>query len=301
VTETLATLVAVATAYAFTRAWQERVTAWWVAAGAGSAALTLVRPAFVLAIPFAVVIGLLVRGQRLRQGLAAGAAAALLLAPWLAWTNHVVGTPVLTVWGEGFNLLLAAHGERLGFQAAEIERDPAFLADLAASRRSAPSGRRLLRDPYAHPRYLRRADVDLRARARSLYAARLRSEPHRVAWENLYRNYFLWTAHHDWYQPDGLALRALQLVDWLLLGLAALGIVLGARRSYASVFVALFLIAYSLTLSTHHVEARFAMPLRGFLLAYVALTLTLGLANLAERRAGAGRSTAAPSPGFPRT
>src|SRR5829696_628406 len=263
VTETLATVLAVATAYAFTRAWQERSTAWWTATGAGAAA------------------------------------AAVLVAPWLAWTTHVVATPVLTAWGEGFNLLLAAHGERLGFQAAEIERDPAFLADLAASRQTAPAAAALREDPYAHPRYLRRADVELRARARSLYADRLRDDPGQVVWENLYRNYFLWTAHHDWYQPDGLALAGLQLVDWVLLVLATGGIVLAARRSRPSFLVALFVLAYSVTLSTHHVEARFAMPLRGFLFAYVALALTVAYAWVAERRAGARRSTTAPSAGFP--
>jgi len=301
VTETLATVVAIATAYAFTRAWQERSAQWWAAAGAGAAALTLVRPAFVLAVPLVVGAAAIARGTRVRSALAAGAAAGVLLVPWLAWTNHVVGTPVLTTWGEGFNLLLAAHGERLGYQAAEIEADPAFLAELEASRRTAPAAAALRRDAYAHPRYLRRADVDLRAKARSLYADRLRDEPAQVAWENLYRSYFLWTAHHDWYQPDGVALIALQLVDWLLLVLAAGGVVLAARRSRAAFLVALFLLAYSVTLATHHVEARFAMPLRGLFFAYVALALTVAQAQLAARRAGARRSTAAPSAGFPPT
>jgi 4-amino-4-deoxy-L-arabinose transferase-like glycosyltransferase len=301
VTETLATVVLVATAYAFTRAWDERSTAWWAAAGAGAAALTLVRPAFALAVPLIVVAAAFARGRRLRNAAATAAAALVLLVPWLAWTNHAVGTPVLTAWGEGFNLLLAAHGEGLGNGAAEIERDPAFLADLEASRRTAPPEGELARDPYAHPRYLRRADVDLRARARTLYGDRLRDEPGQVAWENVYRNYFLWTAHHDWYQPDGLALAALKLVDWLLLVLAAAGLVLAWSRSRASFLVGLFLLAYGITLATHHVEARFAMPLRGFLLAYVALAVMTAWAYLAERRAGARRSTAAPSAGFPPT
>src|SRR5215208_3785776 len=64
VTETLATVVAVATAYAFTRAWDERATLCWAASGAGAAALTLVRPAFVLAIPLVVVAAALCRGRR---------------------------------------------------------------------------------------------------------------------------------------------------------------------------------------------------------------------------------------------
>src|SRR5215208_1094503 len=291
VTETLATLLAVASAYAFTRAWQERSTSWWAGAGAGTAALTLVRPVFVLAIPLVVVAAALCRGRRLRNALATAAAALVLLAPWLAWTNHVVGTPVLTAWGEGFNLLLAAHGERLGFEEAEIERDPAFLADLAASRRTAPSAAELRGDAFAHPRYLRRADVDLRARARSLYADRLHDEPAQVVWENLYRNYFLWTAHHDWYQPGGAASLALRVVDWLLLALAASGLVLGARRSRASLLVGLFLLAYGVSLATHHVEARFAMPLRGFCLAYVTLAVTVAATSIAGRRAGTRRST----------
>src|SRR5215211_3419701 len=96
VTETLAAVVAVATAYAFTRAWQESSPRWWAATGAGCAALTLVRPVFVLTIPVGVVLVLVTRRRRLRSVLAAGAAVVALLAPWLAWTNHVTGKPVLT-------------------------------------------------------------------------------------------------------------------------------------------------------------------------------------------------------------
>jgi hypothetical protein len=170
--------------------------------------------------------------------------------------------------------LLAAHGERLGHNAAEIERDPAFLRDFAAPRGSAPPTGVLLRDPYAHPRYLHRADDELASRARALYRHRLATEPWNVVWENLYRNYFLWSAHHDWYQPGGVALVLLQALEWGLIALALTGIVLAVVGGGAPRWVAAYLLVYSLTLSTHHVEARFAMPLRGLFLAYVALGLT---------------------------
>jgi 4-amino-4-deoxy-L-arabinose transferase-like glycosyltransferase len=285
VTETLATVVAVACAYAFTRTWQERTPGWWAVTGLLTAALTLVRPALVLAVPLAALAALLRPPQRLRGAVTAVLAAALLLVPWLAWTHHVSGKPVLSNWGEGFNLLLAAHGEGLGREAAEIESEPAFLADFTAPRRTAPTRTQLLHDPYAHPRYLERADTQLRTRARSLYWHRLTHDPLQVAWENAYRNYFLWTAHHDWYQPSGLALVALQALDWILLLLAGLGIVLALRGRGAAAGVALFLLAYSVTLSTHHVEARFSMPLRGFFLAYAAFG-ALALARKAQIQNG---------------
>src|SRR5438132_10896559 len=95
VTETLATLGAVAVAYAFTRAWQERAPAWWASTGLLAAALTLVRPVFVLALPVAVVATLLRPPRRARAASAAVVAAAVLLVPWVAWTHHVVGKPVL--------------------------------------------------------------------------------------------------------------------------------------------------------------------------------------------------------------
>jgi 4-amino-4-deoxy-L-arabinose transferase-like glycosyltransferase len=274
VTETVATLVAVALAYAFTRAWQERTSGWWAGAGALAAALTLTRPVFVLVIPL-LVVAAFVRFP-VRNAAAAAVAAAILLTPWLIWTNHVTGKPVLSNWGEGFNLLLAAHGEGLGRGAAEIEREQAFIADTSAPRAQAPTTRELLRDPYAHPRYLRVADEELRSRARELYRERLTDRPLRTLWENVYRNYFLWSAHHDWYQPHGAALVLLRLVDWLLIAFALVGIVVAFVRRGPAAAVATYLVVYSVTLATHHVEARFAMPLRGFFLAYAVLgTATL--------------------------
>jgi 4-amino-4-deoxy-L-arabinose transferase-like glycosyltransferase len=271
VTETLAALLAVAAAYAFTRAWQARHPWWFTATGAIAAGLTLVRPVFVLLVPLVALAALVRSLPRWRAVLGVVAVSALLLGPWLTWTNHVTGRPVLTNWGEGFNLLLAAHGERLGHNAAEIERDPSFLSDFAASRRFAPSAADLRSDPFAHPRYLERADRGLRTRARELYRERLADDPLQVVWENAYRNYFLWSTHHDWYQPQGFALVLLQVVDWILIALALLGIVFAIVRGGAPRWVAAYLLVYSVTLSTHHVEARFSIPLRGLFLAYVVL------------------------------
>jgi 4-amino-4-deoxy-L-arabinose transferase-like glycosyltransferase len=274
VTETLAALLVIAAAYTFTRAWQARDPWWWTATGALAAGLTLVRPVFVLLVPLVALAALVRSFPRWRAVLGVVAVSALLLGPWLAWTDHVTGRPVLTNWGEGFNLLLAAHGERLGHNAAEIERDASFLRDFAAPRRSAPSATELRSDPFAHPRYLERADRELRARARELYRERLADDPLQVVWENAYRNYFLWSTHHDWYQPHGVALVLLQIVDWILIALAVLGIVLAIVRGGAARWIAVYLLVYSATLSTHHVEARFSIPLRGLFLAYVVLGAT---------------------------
>ena len=289
--EGIAAFVALATAYAFTRAWQERSPRWWAACGALAASLTLIRAVFVFVVPLLVVAAALRAGSlRARMG-AAGAVAlssAALLAPWLAWTASVTGKPVLASWGEGYNLLLAAHGEGLGKTQTDVSEDPAFVRDYASVRRLAPTTAKLRNDPEAHPRYMAEADAELRRLARSRYAERLADEPVQVGWEFLYRAFFLWSAHEDWFQPDGLALVVLRLVDAVVLALAALGAVLALARGGAARAVALSLLVYTAVIATHHVEARFAMPVRGLALAFA----TLGLMWLASR-AGLGRRSAA--------
>jgi 4-amino-4-deoxy-L-arabinose transferase-like glycosyltransferase len=274
--ETMAGLMAVACAYAFTRAWQERSARWWAAAGALAASLTLVRVVFVLAVPLVVLAALLrssPAGARVRGALAAGTAASVLLVPWLAWTTVVTERTVLTAWGEGYNLLWAAHGEGYGRPASSVVSSAAFQRDLATVYGLAPTTAELRTDPNAHPRYLARADARLRDRARSLYGDRLQDEPLQVLWEFAYRAFFLWNAHEDWYQPSGAALRGLQALDWALIVLATAGIALALVRGGPGRGIAVFLLAYTLVLSLHHVEARFAMPLRAFYLAFVGFAL----------------------------
>ena len=272
--EGLAPLLAVGCAYAFTRAWQERAPAWWAATGALAAALTLVRAVFVVAVPLVLLAAVLRKGSRGRAAGAALAAAAILLGPWLVWTASVTGRPVLANYGEGFNLLVAAHGEGQGRPFEEVTADPAFLRDFERPHALFPAASELRADPEAHPRYMRRADALLRSSARAEYRERLSDEPLQVAWETISRVGFLWGARHDWYQPERDVLElGLAAVDWLLLVLAAAGLVLCLRRNGAARGVALFLLAYTVVLGTHHVEARFAMPVRGFMLSLVALAL----------------------------
>jgi 4-amino-4-deoxy-L-arabinose transferase-like glycosyltransferase len=305
-TEVVAGLVALCAAYAFTRAWQERAARWWAAAGALAAALTLVRAVFVLAVPLLVLAALLRSGDvRARLGAAALTlvCAAALLVPWLAWTDAVTGRAVLASWGEGYNLLVAAHGEGLGRTATDVANDPAFIRDYNSTRGLAPSTERLLSDPEAHPRYMRRADATLRRLARAEYRDRVAHEPLDVAGETLYRGYFLWTAHEDWYQPGGAALLLLKLVDWITLALALVGLALALARGGPARGVAIFLLVYTAVLATHHVEARFGMPVRGLLLAYAALALaespaaTWARRRLERRRAGTRTARTETSPG----
>src|SRR5215210_4564452 len=89
--ETLAGFLLLAGIYAYTRAHQERSTGWWTAAGALAAALTLTRAVFAVAVPLVLLAALVPRGNRMRNGAAALASAAVLLVPWLAWTDHVTG------------------------------------------------------------------------------------------------------------------------------------------------------------------------------------------------------------------
>jgi hypothetical protein len=277
--EVLAAAVALGAAYAYSRAWQQRSPGWWAVAGALAAALTLVRAVFVVAVVLVVLGALLRGGPRLRQAAAAAGAAALLLVPWLAWTAAVTGRPVLANYGQGYNLLVAAHGEGPGATFAEVTAEPAFVRDFEAPHARFPSAPELREDPDAHPRYVREADGVLAARARGEYGDRLREEPARVFWEGLYRMAFLWWAHEDWYQPDGIALDLLRAVDWALIALALAGIALALSRGGPPRGIALALVAYTLVLGAHHVEARFAMPVRGLMLAFVGLVL----AELAPR------------------
>jgi hypothetical protein len=291
--ETVAATVALAGVYMFTRAWSNGRLGAWASVGALAAVTALVRAVFVFAAPLAVLAALVQRGtgrERLLRAGATAVAAAVLLVPWLAWTNHVVGRATMSVWGEGYNLMLAASGEGHRLTAAEIEAQPEFLARMARIRASLPSAVDLAADRTAHPRYLSTGDKRLRSEAGELYADRLRAEPLQVAWETLYRAWFLWAAHEDWYQPQGIALDGLIAVDWLVLLLALVGSALAVARGGPGRGLVVLLAAYTAILATHHVEARFGIPLRGLYLALVALALVEAFALSArgaheERRA----------------
>ena len=228
--EQLAAFLVLAGVFAYTRAVRSRHLGWWAATGALAGSLTLVRAVFVFTVPLVIAAALLQRGARLRGAVAALACAALLLVPWLAWTNHTTGRAVFANWGQGYNLLVAAHGEGFGrtqtrgLRGSGVHARPRAAASIrAVARAAAPR-------PEAHPRYLARADAEVRSRAVEVYRDRLGDEPLQVLWENVYRAFFLWQAHEDWYQPSGAALVVLQAFDMLVLALALVGLVLALRR-----------------------------------------------------------------------
>jgi 4-amino-4-deoxy-L-arabinose transferase-like glycosyltransferase len=284
--EALAGFLVAAAAYAFVRARQERAPPWWALTGVATAALALTRPLFVLVVPLVVLAALLRRSWR--GALACAGASALLLAPWLAWEGDVTGRVTMASFGEGWNLLIAAHGEGLHRSAVEVERSPAYLHDFRSVHRFAPSAAALRTDPEAHPRYLARADAEQRRLAKHLYWKRLRHEPLTVLGEVVYRGYFLWMAHEDWVQPAAL-LPLLRAVDWLTLALAAAGAALAFRIGGAGRALALFLVLFTLVNAVHHVEARYAMPVRGLQVAFVALALLTALDALRSQRREAER------------
>jgi 4-amino-4-deoxy-L-arabinose transferase-like glycosyltransferase len=284
--EALAGFLVAATAYAFVRAWQERAPAWWALTGLATATLTLTRPLFVLAVPLVLLAALLRRSWR--GALTCAAACAVLLAPWLAWEGDVTGRVTMASFGEGWNLLLAAHGEGLHRTAVEVERSPAYVRDFDSVHRFAPSAAALRTDPEAHPHYLARADAEQRRLAEHLYWKRLRHEPLTVLGEVVYRGYFLWMAHEDWVQPRGFVW-LLRAADWLVLALAAVGAALAFRLGGAGRALALFLVLFTLVNAVHHVEARYAMPVRGLYVAFVALALLTALDALRSERREAER------------
>jgi 4-amino-4-deoxy-L-arabinose transferase-like glycosyltransferase len=274
--EALAGLLVALAAYTFVRARQSRFPWWWAAAGASTSALTLTRPLFGLAVPLIVLAALLVRSWR--GALACAAACALLVGPWLAWEGDVSGKVTLSSFGEGWNLLIAAHGEGLHRTAVQVETSPSYVHDFTSVHRFSPSAAELRRNPEAHPHYLARADAEQRHLAWRLYRRRLGDEPLTVLGEVVYRGYFLWMAHEDWVQPRGFVW-LLRAADWLVLALAAAGAALATRRGGPGRALALFLVLFTLVNAIHHVEARYAMPVRGLYVAFVALALL----TLAER------------------
>ena len=274
--ETLAGTVALALLYLFTRAWERPSWARWLAAGALAGALSLVRAVFVFVPVLLVLAAFARRGttrERLTRAVATAAASAVLIVPWLAWTHSVVGRATMSVWGEGYNLVLAASGEGHGTTAGDVEADPAFQARMDRIRAQVPSAEEISADPTAHPRYLSRADEQVRDDALELYRERLADEPLDVLWDSLYRMWFLWNAHEDWYQPSGAALLPFRALDAALIVLALIGAAIAVARGGAGRAAVAFLAAYTLVLGTHHVEARFAMPLRGLFLSLVALAV----------------------------
>jgi 4-amino-4-deoxy-L-arabinose transferase-like glycosyltransferase len=266
--EVLAGFLFAVTAYAFVRAWEERSARWWAATGTAAAALTLTRPLFALAIPLLAVAAL--PRPRLLAALLAGFL--LLLAPWLGWTAAATGRPTLSSFGEGWNLLLAAHGEGLHHTAVQVERSASYRRDFDSVHRFAPTAQELRTEPDAHPRYLVTADSEQRRLATNLYLDRLRHEPWQVAWEVIYRSYFLWEAHEDWVQP-GWLLPFLRALDWVSLALAVAGGWLALRAGGAARALGIFLLVFTFVNGVHHVEARYAMPVRGLYLAFATLAL----------------------------
>ena len=117
--------------------------------------------------PLVLLAALIQRADRAAAVAAAAAAAAAAARP-LARLDDVasLGKPVLATYGEGFNLLVAAHGEGHGRTFQEVIEDPAFLADFRAGHRFAPTARALARGRATPTRATSRASTRSSATAR---------------------------------------------------------------------------------------------------------------------------------------
>ena len=275
--ETLAGFLATASGYALVRSWQERSVRWWTATGLLVGALTLVRPVFAIAIPLVAVGALLAAGVGARRRIVVAAAclagSLVVVLPWIARNAAVTGKAALADYGAGWNLLIAAHGEGYGRTMAQVYASPSYARDFAAPQRFAPTVEQLRTDHDAYARYLVKADAVQRSTAIDLYLHRLGRDPSRVLWEFGYRAYFLWMAHTDWFQPTGIKLFLLRLVDWAVMILAIVGVALELRAGRAGRALGVFLIVYTLVSALGHVEARYTVPLRSLYLGFATLAL----------------------------
>ena len=244
--EQLAAFLVLAGVFAYTRAVRSRHLGWWAATGALAGSLTLVRAVFVFTVPLVIGAALLQRGTKLRGAVAALACAALLLVPWLAWTNHTTGRAVLANWGQGYNLLVAAHGEGFGRTQTDVSEDRAFVARpraaasiRAVARATAPRSRGAPALPRARGR--RGAFPCGRGVPRPA-----RRRPLQVVSGDVYRAFFLWQAHEDWYQPSGAALQlSCKRSTFWSSPWRSSSLVLALRRGGLYAGVALVLLAYT--------------------------------------------------------
>jgi Dolichyl-phosphate-mannose-protein mannosyltransferase len=276
-TETLAGVLAVGCAYFYARAWGSGRTAWWGVTAVTLAALTLTRPAFAILLPLLALAPVL-RRARLPSRIAGSAAvvvcAGALLAPWLVWTTSVTGRTVLASFGDGWNLLLAAHGEGPDRSLAVVLADPSYERDFGSVRQLAPAPAVFIRDPDAHGRYLAAADARQRRLAFETYRRRLRHDPAEVVEEVAYRGYLLWMADKDWRQPVNAVVREpLRALDWITIALAAGGIVLALVAGGPARGPGIALLVFTAFSAIQHVEPRYGLPLRGLLLAFAALSI----------------------------
>ena len=91
-----------------------------------------------------------------------------------------------------------------------------------------------------------------------------------------------------------ISLLALRVIDWLLLVAAVVGAALTLVRGPPPArAVVVFVLVYTLAMATHHVEARFAMPLRGFYFAFVALAAAAVIAKAQSQNAAVAEPPAA--------
>jgi 4-amino-4-deoxy-L-arabinose transferase-like glycosyltransferase len=283
--ETLALVLCAALAYGVVRAWDGARSRTWLWIGAIAGLLVLTRPGLLPLPLVAAAVALILPGDRLRRTAAALGAFLLLVGPWLVWTNHATGSPTLAGYGEGVNLLVGARGQTSNRAPSTVAVSKEFLADVHAIHVRFPTAAELRSDRTAHPHYLAAYDAAVRNRALRVYRERLADEPGAVLGEIADRAQFVWSAHHDWYQPGGGLQSLLALADWATIALALAGIALAWRPTPAARPIAAALLLFTAIIALHQVEARFTIPLRPLELMFVAYAL-LRLLGLVRRRSG---------------
>lgn len=127
--ETVATLLVLATAWMATRAARQASGHRWLGAGACCGLLALCRPEYALLPVFLAAAAALLplpRAHKAIGALALLAGALLVLSPWLARNHALFSQPFISASGFGYNLYLGTREGRTGFSSWGAPTDPAM-------------------------------------------------------------------------------------------------------------------------------------------------------------------------------
>jgi 4-amino-4-deoxy-L-arabinose transferase-like glycosyltransferase len=261
--------------------------------GCGLGGLVLIRPGFVL-LPLACAALLAARlpaaprRSRLLAPAALLAGAGLVVGPWIVRNSLLVGRLVGPSSGGGWSLLVSAQ-QYSGAVSNQLLYPEWVVVIAEHNRRWAEAERRVLGEPRPlEPDYARLARIEAEldeAHSRAARAEFGRLPPARLVAQLPKRVFWLWSTADFSPWPTRPINWPLKLWHVLTFGLAVLGV--WSQRATLSSQWALWLVPVYLTALhlVYHVEARYTIPARPFLLVYCAMGFAWLLGARATKRA----------------